>query len=772
MINPTRVSYTEQYDIKKAHFLKNMSLDEFTILYNRRDKTKKEIKDKFNKIKYFCDVIISHNSRIKYDYRYSENTHQDLGGRLYSSNGIQGVSKMARGFLASDTTDFDMKNAHPVILRYICKKHHFDCPELEYYINNRDDILLKYENPNYIKKEYLKMVNTGEHLSRTFKCERMIAFNKEMGRIQKSLLEIEEYKPILDLIPKEKKMKNLEGSFINRVLCMYENDILLNATDALETFTYEGENVGIKIFALMFDGFMIYKDCSEHIVGQKLIDYLNEVTEKEFEGLNMKWAIKPHDKTIKMPTDYKIPKVCREGDVIDEKKEKVSKDEIRNENSFEIVKTKFELNHAKIQELSLFVKKKNDTNILMSRTHLTTSYEHLKYDKIMGVSDNGKPKIKEVSFIYEWLLDKDIKIYDNIGIYPKDELCPKNIFNMWCPFAMEKEINYVHKEDELRLILNHIKILCNHQTDVYDFIIKWTADMFQNPHIKNGVMPIFIALQGSGKNTYVEMIKKMMGCNKVFESSDPSRDVWGNFNSPMKDCFFVHLEELSKKDLIEATGKVKALITNPELTINQKGISQYGIHSYHRFIATTNNEDPMPTSKDDRRNYIIRCSDEKKGDTEYFNNLYALLKDENVIKTCYEYFKNLDISDFNIKKFPSTDYHNELKKTNESPIDHWLKSLVYENFYKTDDIELLGVDIFNKFEYWKKQNGFEKYEINSVKLGVRLKNMNIKGIHKGKHTKRGETKIFKIEELKEHYNIKNVIVDDVKKDSDSDDDDD
>jgi hypothetical protein len=170
-----------------------------------------------------------------------------------------------------------MKNAHPVILRYICNKHNIDCPELEYYINNRDNILSKHINPNHIKKEYLKMVNTSKALSRSFKCERMKAFDREMGRIQKLLLEIEEYKPIIDLIPKEKKIENLEGSFINRVLCMYENDILLNATSALENFTYEGENVGIKIFALMFDGFMIYKDCSEHIVGQQLIDYLNEV---------------------------------------------------------------------------------------------------------------------------------------------------------------------------------------------------------------------------------------------------------------------------------------------------------------------------------------------------------------------------------------------------------------------------------------------------------------------------------------------------------------
>ncbi len=763
-MNPTRVTYRELYDVKKAHFLNNMTLEQFTILYNRKDKTKKQVKEKFDKVKYFCNIVIKNNGKIKIDYRYSINTPQDLGGRLYSSNGIQGVCKMVRGFFASDTTDFDMKNAHPVILRYICKNHNIDCPELEYYINNRDAILSSYEDSDYIKKEYLKMVNTGEQLSRSFKCNRMKAFDKEMKRIQKILLEIEQYKPILDLIPLDKKEKNLEGSFINRVLCMYENDILLNAMDALETFAYEGENVGIKIFALMFDGFMIYKDCSQHIVGQQLIDYLNEVTEKEFNGLNMKWAIKPHDKTIEMPTDYEIPKS------LDQMEMQLS--EMRVDNSFEIVKDKFELNHVKIINKSLFVKKDNDQIILMSRSQLTTAYEHLKYNKVIGISDNRKPKIKEENFIEMWLHNKDILNYDDVGIYPNNELCPKNIFNMWIPFAMDKNINYIHKEEELQLILHHIKILCNHQQDAYEHIIKWIAHMFQKPHEKGGAMPIFIALEGTGKNTLIELLKKMIGVKKVFESSKPSRDIWGDFNSPMKDCFLVHLEELSKKDLIDSINEVKALITNPTLTINQKGISQYSINSYHRFIATTNSEDPMPTKKGDRRNFIIRCSDEKKGDFQYFNDLYALLEDENVIKTCYEYFMNVDIIGFKAEKFPETEYQNELKEMNENPIDGWLKSMVYENFYKTDDIELLGIDIFNRFEYWKKQNGMEKYEMTCVKLGVRLINMKIKGVYKGKKTKRGDTKIFKIEELKQHYKIGDVIDNDDKNDSDCDNDDD
>ena len=46
--------------------------------------------------------------------------------------------------------------------------------------------------------------------------------------------------------------------------------------------------------------------------------------------------------------------------------------------------------------------------------------------------------------------------------------------------------------------------------------------------------------------------------------------------------------------------------------------------------------------------------------------------------------------------------------------------------------------------------------------------MKIKGIYKGKHTKKGETKIFKIQELKDYYKL-NGLVDAVNKNIDGDD---
>ena len=323
---------------------------------------------------------------------------------------------------------------------------------------------------------------------------------------------------------------------------------------------------------------------------------------------------------------------------------------------------------------------------------------------------------------------------------------------MWRPFAMEQVVGeYTHREKELKTILNHIRILCNNEDAVYEYFIKWIAQMIQYPEIKT-IMPTFISEQGAGKGTLFKLFEKMLGNEKVFETTNPKRDVWGDFNGMMTGCFLVNLNELSKKDTLEAEGKIKGLITDTTLAINQKGIPQYKIKSYHRFITTTNREEPLNSSRGDRRNLIIRSSDEKKGDYEYFNRLHKYLDHVDIIRTCYDYFKGIpDMDRFGDLPIPETSYHANLKELSKSPIEQWLESFVRENS-DNEEVELYGNEIYNLFCEWCVNNGI-KYEITCVKLIVRLTNMKINGIYKGSKTKKGNKKVFNILELEKRLRI-------------------
>ena len=69
-----------------------------------------------------------------------------------------------------------------------------------------------------------------------------------------------------------------------------------------------------------------------------------------------------------------------------------------------------------------------------------------------------------------------------------------------------------------------------------------------------------------------------------------------------------------------------------------------------------------------------------------------------------------------------------------------------------NEVELLGKQTFQMFQQWKEINGIN-FEMNAIKLGLALSNMNIDGIKKGRHTNKGNTIIYDIKKIKKHFGI-------------------
>ena len=60
------------------------------------------------------------------------------------------------------TTEIDIKDAHPVILVYLCKLYGQACREVQYYVNNLEAILSQMPDRNKGKILYLEVMNNDE----------------------------------------------------------------------------------------------------------------------------------------------------------------------------------------------------------------------------------------------------------------------------------------------------------------------------------------------------------------------------------------------------------------------------------------------------------------------------------------------------------------------------------------------------------------------------------------------------------------------------------
>ena len=418
---------------------------------------------------------------------------------------------------------------------------------------------------------------------------------------------------------------------------------------------------------------------------------------------------------------------------------------VKENNSFAYMSKEFEKKHCLIINKSVYIKETDKGVIFFSKGKLKDSYEHLicgdKFKK------DGKPEL----FIDAWMTgNKNKRRYDDCEVYPRPLVAPNNIYNLWTPFECEKYTTPYTKNDEaLQLILNHIKILCNNDAAVSDYFIKWIGQMIQYPANKT-VCPVIISKQGAGKGTLMRLLEKMLGKSKCIESTNPSRDVWGNFNGLMANAFFVNLNELSKKDTAETEGQFKGLVTDPHIHINNKGIGQVEIRSYHRFLITTNNEDPIKTSVDDRRNLIIRASDEVCGNKAYFSKLYKLLDDVNVIRTCYDYFNSIpNLEQFHELDTPKTEHQTNLAKLSLTPPEQFLIDLCSK---KEGIVEILSKDLYDQFMSFTIDHNIE-YFTTPLKFAVKLANLKISGFEKGKHTKKGDFKNIDIDKVRKHFKL-------------------
>jgi phage/plasmid-associated DNA primase len=364
-------------------------------------------------------------------------------------------------------------------------------------------------------------------------------------------------------------------------------------------------------------------------------------------------------------------------------------------------------------------------------------------------------------YIHEWLKDPNMLCYEDAGVYPPPLVCPQNVFNLWKespyetqPFTSAEDPEIDH--EAVRAFCEHINILCNRDEQARDWLFSWLAHSLQKPSEKPEHAINLIGNQGIGKSTIINVFGKLYGAGKVLETQTPERDVWGSFNSPMTNAYLVVLSETDKRNANGSDGKIKALITDYPMFINPKGKDQFEVNSYHRVVQLTNSADPTKTSNDDRRNFILRCNDELKNNREYFDKLNEHLTRPNALRSIYWSFKIFDISSWNFRQVPKTEYHQTIIDNNRNPISIFLESFVM-NHITESKMELTGTELLQEFRAWRDETGYKFSD--GMNEGALVKKIKLEsGIPKdavvsGKRTNKGIKQNIDIDLLKTHLGL-------------------
>ena len=684
-------SFTEKYDVRKLGYCLEHLDDFFT--KDTQEETKKQTKK-------FLEQLVINNGEMTYDYVYARYTNY---GRKYSY-GIQGISKNIRNYLLAHAAvvDYDIKNAHPTILYHLCVKHkiHTEKQLLKSYVFNRDKVIQdnfqeEIFNNEDVKRLILTATNCDDMLfsNNTW----LVDYQNEMMFIREQLEKIKDYKKILDDTGKLKQdSRNMNSSFVNRILCKVESEII----DKITTFIMKKD---YEVFALMFDGLMVYEG-TDTILAQ--INQMVQTVYGDYFHITQKDIVTDID-----DSGYELDLDAVFGNI-------------------DSVETRIKLLTDKFKPIKIInpplygIKSSEGEYCFHKKDAFIQALEHIKY-----TNERNQQAAVVNKWLNEYISDEDI--YDNIIIDP--EYTGKDKFNIWTGWEVDSwqcpvEGDWIYNEKAVEYFKQHILVLCNYDEAVAESIRLWIAHLFKYPKNKSFV-PIFVGKQGTGKDMLIAMITKLLGEKKKFETSTPEKNIWGSFNPFMKSAYLIHLSEFGRKNTQDYVGNIKAITTTGRIMINEKNKGEYEIDSYHRFIGASQVPEPIPIEKDNRRFNIILTSGDKIGDTEYFNEGWGYVNDKNAMKSIYDYLMSIDVPEqLQYHMIKESDYTEYIREVSVPQEENFLRDFISENMKKDKVEKFKTIDIFVKYLKWCDDTK-QSFKMEKRKFLVQMKKVTYETAH-------------------------------------------
>ena len=698
-----------------------------------------------DEVRNYCDLYKETGIDVKYIKYYK------YGRFFVKDHKVRSCTIMwnaVRSALFKDTEyDVDIINCHANILLDICKTNDFyDIDKLKYYCKNRDDVINlfnidnllieehnKNNKTNYDKKDIVKNLITRvlyggsvEAWRKEFniECELpefITAFIEEI-QINTNLI-IKSDKRFKDIVKYEydrrleKAKKKYGKSFDTEKFNVKPSKILSIILQEYETliimkcFEIVKDN-NFTITSYNYDGFQILKQDGV----DELLDTINNFefslshNNNNFINFeNIKFIIKPFKNAI----DTK-------------KLVLLETDEFENNifnlcDTYEYKVAYFQKYFAKILSPTMFVETKKNDYVLYKKNDFMVAYQHLH----VSVYNSQKDVWLKKPFISKWLLDENIRFYNNVDYYPTKSMCPEKTFNLWNDFPI-KNIP-LDEEADTSLLHFHIKTLLKEDEKDIDWFLNWLAHIIQFPHKKTEVAVILYDKQfGTGKSMIAEeFLKKIISVNKMIITCRTDK-VFGRFTNTQGKLLCV-LNEASGKETFELNEVIKESITGKTIEMEKKGVDSLRIRDYLNYIITTNNLNCIKLEEGDRRFMVFNTSSKMKGDVAYFNKLACALDDDVIMRKFYEELMNRDLSEFN----PSRDRQNNkimdiMKEHNTDVV------LEFINYWKqeADDLQadamlknkMKAMDLYREFvRYYEMCGNNMNSKPSLTKFGTRIK---------------------------------------------------
>jgi hypothetical protein len=268
----------------------------------------------------------------------------------------------------------------------------------------------------------------------------------------------------------------------------------------------------------------------------------------------------------------------------------------------------------------------------------------------------------------EWLKWLHGRQFERITFDPQGNT-PPDVFNLWRGWAVEPQAG------DWSVLRSHIeRVICSGSPDLTRYVLGWLAFMVQRPWERPGTALILRGKEGAGKSIFGEAVRNLAGAHSMAVSN--AKHLVGNFNQHLRNCLVLQADEAIFAGNHEHASILKALITDPDLIIEGKGINALLARNHLHVIMTSNEEWVVPAGLEARRFVVLDVSEVHRGDFKYFAALSAAIKDDRVLAALLHDLQKWPLDGFEVRTVPDTAGLRDQKVRSLGGLNGWLVDLL------------------------------------------------------------------------------------------------
>jgi len=280
-----------------------------------------------------------------------------------------------------------------------------------------------------------------------------------------------------------------------------------------------------------------------------------------------------------------------------------------------------------------------------------------------------------------WKSANFVRKFESLTYLPKATEMPDGKhgrYNIWRPSGVTPCSGNVD------WFLNHMAYLVPDEHErglVFDYL----AHLIQRPQEKIHFALVMRGTQGTGKSAIGELMMRIIGKSNV---TKPSNDeLLQSWNRWQEGAQLAIIEELMTMGRLEVTNRLKPLITEPTLRIQEKYQTTYTIDNCLNLLCFTNHRDALKIEEGDRRWFII-FSPATPLDHGYYCTLFEHINGEGPSHVAH-WLMTRDLSGFDAKGHaPATAAKDQMRGLSMNEAEAFLMEL-YQNEDMPFDCDLV-----------------------------------------------------------------------------------